>query len=283
MPVRSFLRTLPIATAIGAGCGPAAEPAASSSGGTTVALDHGGCPGEGDNPLGDHAVHEGDLMIDVDADPSILRALTEVTGHLELEGVPSGESDLSFLSCLREADFIDVRNDDIQTLVGLDRLESFRLLRVSGANIRSLEGLASLRNAGELQVFGSPAMTTLGLEGVETAGAINLGSCIQFQPAGGNLGLTDVTGLTSIQALGALRIEGNENLESLEGLRVLAENGATVGPVTFRHNRSLPTAAAQEMANLLGAAALTCGNQGDDLEWNEEDTSDPCYCGAVGP
>jgi hypothetical protein len=267
-----------------AGCGPSAEMSAASAGATTGSEVTSACPAERDDLLVDPAVHVGDLTIDEETDASTVSSLSRVTGILEVLALPDGESDLSFLGCLREVgDLLVISQDDITNLEGLDRLERFARLNVHGsANLRSLDGLTSLRHAGQIWLVSNERLTALGLDQVETADSIDIGFCVQHEPVGLNPALRNVTGLSSITELGALRIEGNDNLMSLDGLRVLAENGANVGSVRIRHNLALPTEAAAAVADLLGADAVICGNHGATQEWDEDNTSDPCYCGPAG-
>jgi hypothetical protein len=124
--------------------------------------------------LVDSAVHIGDLTIDDATELATVRSLSRVTGNLRVFSLPDGASDLSFLSCLREVEgLLEISQEDITSLEGLDRLERFGRLNVhNSTNLRSLDGLTSLRHAGNIWVVANDRLTSLGLDQVETADVI---------------------------------------------------------------------------------------------------------------
>ena len=229
-------------------------------------------------------VHEGDLNIFEDTDLSELNSLTAITGKLAVLGRANVGPDLSFLGCLREADRLEISSDRIVNLEGLGRLESVGSLVVkNNAMLRSLEGLTSLRNLRSLGLTSNPQLTTLGLDHVKSVEGIGIGMCAGYVPGGGN-GLTDITGLSSMTEIGFLSIRGNEALVSLDGLHELVDNGTTIDLLHVAHNRNLPTAEAEAMADLLGIGEedrVICGNKGDDQPWDELEPDGECWCGGA--
>jgi hypothetical protein len=195
--------------------------------------------------------------------------------------------DLSFLHCLREVDELSISSSELETLHGLDRLETVRRLSVtSNSKLRSLDGLTALRHVDQVSpieegvagilVATNPALTTLGLEQLETVASLTIGlSCGDAPVLAGNANLMALTGLSGLTSVGALHLEGNANLTSLDELRVLAERGTTVGFISATHNPLLAREHVQEIADLLDADSRIECNQGA-----EDDES--CGCDVVG-
>ncbi len=229
-------------------------------------------------------VHDGELRIDETTDLTMVEPVRVVQGGLIVIGLAA--SDLQVLSCLEEVEG-DVRiidNTGLVTLAGLDRLREIRaddgdagignLIIAGNPLLQSLVGLDQLETVQALRLEDNTVLASIGLPSLATIEhGIRLGGCsggevgddTPASASGDNPLLTGLDGLDALQQVGGLWIHGQQALVSLARLRELAEAGTEfAAPVEIGLNPLLPTSEITSFADAAGLDTVVACQNADD-------------------
>lgn len=240
------------------------------------------------------------LRVNSAEDAAALPRYTVIEGTFRVEDA-AGLEDLSFLECLREVDgdFFIQSNPDLLDLAGLEALEFVdalaindnpQLAKLTGLDalesvgslylednpvLASLEGISQLASADWISILRNDNLRTIGLRTLRTVGTIQVGygQCLAAgeEPVPqGNAGLIELDGLEALEQYDVLRMSGNPNLVSIEGLIPALEGSE--GPIfEVELNSSLPYGQIEVVEDALGTTLQTCGNL---------DEPEVCVCAA---
>ena len=260
---RRALGTALVALLVGGGCGPGeADDGGIGSG------EAGECP---------ELVLDDDLRIEsaegvastvLNVDPTTLPLYTHVTGSVTVDSAGALEH-LDFLRCLSSVDgsLYIVGNPDLKSLAGLERVETVGEDFDVTANPRleSLAGLENLRTIGDYALIDrNLELKTVALPALELVRELEIGLICGSE----NRALTEISDLRSLRG-GHLNVWGHQNLVSIEGLRVPADQEADrrAMRMQFYYNERLPIAHIHDVLDPAvdaGMLLLTCGNQDDE-------------------
>lgn len=152
-------------------------------------------------------------------------------GSLSLDQPGPDLSPLASLRILEGALTTTGFNYELETLEGLEQLQSVGEFRFSNDGLRSMSGVSSLREVeGSFYLSGLSALSDLdGLENLQSAGSFE----VSF-----NSVLVDLDGLSGLQRVeGDLRIDGNPELTGVDGLTALER---ITGDLYIRENPKVP-------------------------------------------
>jgi hypothetical protein len=268
----------------GLACGPSrSDPTETMGMGATgtVGLDDAGTLDEDEStgdlpPCGDEVL-EGELVVDNRTDVRSIRRYRVVAGHVSV--MRREEQDLSFLECLEEIhrDLAIGENRELRTTAGLDRLRRLDgdIYLRENYRLEVLEGLGTVRELAGLLVESTESLRTIDLPHVERIGWLWIARCSDpFQPQpGGNWELTSLEGFPSLVYLGELVLRGTKHVTSIDGLRVIRDNGGALDVAIVQANASLPEDHVHEVLDYIGNTnRIVCLN----LDGEEVDE---CPCG----
>mgnify|MGYP000173614111 CR=1 FL=1 len=152
-------------------------------------------------------------------------------GSLSLDHPGPDLSPLASLRILEGALTTTGFNYELETLEGLEQLQSVGEFRFSNDGLRSMSGVRSLREVeGFCYLSGLSSLADLdGLENLRSAGGLE----VSF-----NSMLVDIDGLSGLQRVeGDLRIDGNPELTGVDGLSALEH---VTGDLYIRENPKVP-------------------------------------------
>ncbi len=152
-------------------------------------------------------------------------------GSLSLDHPGPDLSPLASLRILEGALTTTGFNYELESLKGLEQLQSVGEFRFSNDGLRSMSGVLSLREVkGFFYLSGLSNLTDLdGLENLRSTGSFE----VSF-----NIVLVDIDGLSGLQRVdGDLRIDGNPELTGIDGLMALEH---VAGDLYIRENPKVP-------------------------------------------
>lgn len=172
--------------------------------------------------------------------------------------------------CIRVSGDVQIDGTDLDTLAGLERLVEIGgdLRIVDNSRLTSLDGLDGLRHVeGKVELLENRALGRVSLKRLEEAEELVFsGTSLLSQLGGltaltqvrgrlylaGHQALTDLHGLERLERVGALSLEQNPALASLDGLDGLLD---IEGALVVRSNPALPACAAEALRDRTSPAS----------------------------